>query len=358
MHHFFLSLRCPQILAIVFLVAWQSLSSCALRAQEANTQEPVQATTEQLEFFERDVRPLLVAHCYECHSGKASKLQAGLRLDSRVAILKGGDSGPALNVSNPDESSIIQAVRYDGFEMPPKGKLPAKEIEILTKWVAMGAPWPTEKSIEHGLDRETFDWQKRKEGHWVWQTIQNPTRPAVIDSNWPRTDADFFILCSLEKTGLKPAVPADKFALVRRLYLDILGLPPTPEQVEQFVSNANSMAVEQLVDQLLTSPHFGERWGRHWLDLVRYAESRGHEFDNDAPYAYQYRDYVIRASMQTYLTISSCANTLLVICLSHLVSILQRVSTNRYWGQAFGTSASGCTHLSISEKTSPIGSTT
>ena len=283
-----------------FSVAWPLLICLAiyssLRAQqEAVASGTSQATSEQLEFFEKEVRPLLVEHCYECHSGKSKKLQAGLRVDSRNAMLKGGDSGPALIASKPEESSLIQAVRYDGFEMPPKGKLPSKEIEVLTKWVAMGAPWPTEQPSADGPDREAFDWQKRKAEHWVWQSIQNPTRPTVVSVDWPQSDIDFFILSSLEKAGLKPTVQADKYALVRRLYLDIIGLPPTPEQVQQFVSNDTSTGTEQLVDHLLASPHFGERWGRHWLDLVRFAESRGHEFDNDAPYAYQYRDYVIRA---------------------------------------------------------------
>lgn len=283
-----------------FSIVWALLLGLAicssLRAQEdAAAQGTSQATSEQLEFFEKEVRPLLVEHCYECHSGKSKKLQAGLRVDSRNALLKGGDSGPALIASKPEESSIMQAVRYEGFEMPPKGKLPAREIEVLTKWVAMGAPWPAEQPSADGPDREAFDWQKRKAEHWVWQSVQNPTRPTVASLDWPQSDIDFFILSSLEKAGLKPTVQADKYALVRRLYLDIIGLPPTPEQVQQFVSNDTSTGIEQLVDQLLASPHFGERWGRHWLDLVRFAESRGHEFDNDAPYAYQYRDYVIRA---------------------------------------------------------------
>ncbi|MCY2982776.1 MAG: PSD1 and planctomycete cytochrome C domain-containing protein [Planctomycetota bacterium] len=303
MHNSFSHLRYRHLLPATFLAAWLlmicsvlfSVHCAAVSGQEEASQGQSQATSEQLEFFEKEVRPLLVEHCYECHSGKSKKLQAGLRVDSRKAMLKGGDSGPALIASNPDESSIIQAVRYDGFEMPPKGKLPANEIDILTKWVAMGAPWPAEQPSDGGADRESFDWQKRKEGHWVWQSIQNPTRPTIAETDWPKSDIDFFILSSLEKAGLKPTLQADKYALVRRLYLDIIGLPPTPEQVQQFVSNTNIIGTEQLVDQLLASPHFGERWGRHWLDLVRFAESRGHEFDNDAPYAYQYRDYVIRA---------------------------------------------------------------
>jgi hypothetical protein len=267
----------------------------AVYGQQDKPDAPPGPTVEQLEFFEREIRPLLVSHCYECHSGNSSRLKAGLLLDSRQAMLKGGDSGPALVGANPDESLLIQAVRYETFEMPPKGKLQTNEIELLTKWVAMGAPWPEEMESSGGPTREIFDLQKRKANHWAWQPITSPPRPIVNRLDWSTSAVDDFILAGLEKAGLKPAGPADKFALVRRLYLDLVGLPPSPDQVHDYLSNAAEQATEQLVDQLLKSPQFGERWGRHWLDLVRFAESRGHEFDNDAPYAYQYRDYVIRA---------------------------------------------------------------
>lgn len=257
--------------------------------------EPTKSSVEQLAFFEKEIRPLLVEHCFECHSRKAGRLKAELLLDSRQGMLKGGDSGPAIVASNPDESLLIQAVRYDAFEMPPKGKLPPKDIDALTKWVAMGAPWSAEFASSEESTRDVFDLLDRKEKHWAWQPIQTPPRPPVVDQDWPRSAIDYFILSGLEGAGMRPAYQADKASLVRRLYFDLIGLPPSPEQVQNYLADKSEDATKQLVDQLLESPHFGERWGRHWLDLVRYAESRGHEFDNDAPYAYQYRDYVIRA---------------------------------------------------------------
>jgi len=275
------------VLFVVVSVSWTY-------GQQDKFDAPPKPTAEQLEFFEREIRPLLIEHCYECHSSKSSRLKAGLLLDSRQGMLKGGDSGPAIIQFNPDESLLIQAVRYETFEMPPKGKLQTKDIDLLTKWVATGAHWPEEKESSAGPARAVFDWQKRKASHWAWQPITTPPLPLVTKSDWPKSAIDDFILAGLEKSGLKPAGPADKYTLIRRLYFDLVGLPPSPDQVQDFVNNETTQATEQLVDQLLRSPQFGERWGRHWLDLVRFAESRGHEFDNDAPYAYQYRDYVIR----------------------------------------------------------------
>lgn len=279
----------------IFLVARLLLDCLSAYCQEEQLGSQPPPNVGQLEFFEREIRPLLAEHCYECHSAKASRLKAGLYLDSRPGMLKGGDSGPALVESKIDESLIIQAVRYETFEMPPKGKLPVKDIETLTKWVAMGAPWPKDVEPADGPLRDVFDLQKRKANHWAWQPIQNPQPPLVVDQGWLSSPIDNFILSGLEGAGMKPTTKADKTTLVRRLCFDLIGLPPTPEQVQNYVGNTSERATEQLVDQLLESPHFGERWGRHWLDLVRFAESRGHEFDNDAPYAYQYRDYVIRA---------------------------------------------------------------
>ncbi|HBJ39072.1 MAG TPA: hypothetical protein DDZ51_30870, partial [Planctomycetaceae bacterium] len=260
----------------------------------------VPATPDQIEFFEREVRPLLVEHCYSCHSGSSEKLQASLRVDSREALLSGGDSGPAIMPGDTDGSIFIEAVRYESYEMPPKGKLADNAIKTFEKWVEMGAPWPAgDTPLESGAVPE-FDLPKRKSEHWAWQPNQSPALPAIEAKAWPRASLDHFILAKLEANGLKPAGDADRAALVRRLYFDLIGLPPTPEQVAKVVGDdsqpSNSQgAIERLVDELLDSPHFGERWGRHWLDLVRYAESRGHEFDNDAPNAFQYRDYVIRA---------------------------------------------------------------
>ena len=254
-----------------------------------------QPTAEQLQFFETKVRPLLSEHCYACHSGEAGKLQAGLFVDSRSGLLRGGDSGPAIVPGDPQASLLIQAVHYEAYEMPPKGKLSDAEIEMLERWVAMGAPWPPEEVARNQDGVPAFDWLQRKAEHWVWQPVSNPPLPEVKASHWPSDDLDHFILAKLEAEGLSPAADADRATLLRRLYFDLIGLPPTPQQVEDFLTDDSVDATQRLVDSLLASPHFGERWGRHWLDLVRYAESRGHEFDNDAAYAWQYRDYIIRA---------------------------------------------------------------
>lgn len=260
------------------------------------------ATQEQnFEFFEKQVRPILAARCYECHSGRLEKPKGGLRLDMRQAAFKGGDTGPAIVPGKPQESLLVDAIRYDGlYQMPPKSKLPAEEIAILTRWVEMGAPWPDaettpkDASNDGSGQSEGFDLARRRAEHWCWQPIRGTPPPTVEQALWPRQPLDAFILKGLEEAGLTPAPRAEAATLVRRLFYDLVGLPPTPEEVQAFAADAAPDAVERLVDRLLASPQFGERWGRHWLDLVRYAESRGHEFDYDIPNAFEYRDYVIR----------------------------------------------------------------
>ena len=250
------------------------------------------------EFFETKVRPVLVEHCYRCHSAQAKKLRGGLRLDSREGMLAGGDSGPALVPGQPDKSRLVEAVAYKNVElqMPPRGKLPDAAIADLTTWVKIGAPWPKQaSSAQASIAKSAFDLNERKRTHWAWQPIRPQTPPRVRDENWPRDPLDRFILAKLDDKQLSPAKPAEKRTLLRRLYFDVVGLPPSPEEIEVFLQDTSPAAVEKVVDRLLNSPHFGERWGRHWLDLVRYAETRGHEFDYAIPNAYQYRDYVIRA---------------------------------------------------------------
>ena len=270
----------------ILLFAIVNIAFCAAnQAQE----------TKHLEFFEKEIRPLLAKNCYQCHSHGAKRIEAKLLLDSREAHLRGGDSGAAIVPGNADASLLIEAVRYDSHEMPPKGKLPNQDIEALVRWINMGAPWPKEPAPAIQIDREEFNIEKRKSDFWVWQPITSPSSPNVQNETWPRNTIDRFILARLEDAQLKPSRDADRTALLRRLYFDLIGLPPTPHEVEAFVTNYNVKSVEQVVDSLLQSPHFGERWGRHWLDQVRYAESRGHEGDHDAVNAFQYRDYVIRA---------------------------------------------------------------
>lgn len=261
-------------------------------AQELIDESP---TAQQLEFFETEVRPLLAEHCYECHSARAKKLQADLRVDSRKRLLAGGESGPAIVPGEVEASSLIEAVRYESYEMPPKGKLPDEDIQTLERWVRMGAPWPAEKEIADEEPSAIFDLERRKAEHWAWQPIRSPIAPKVHDKSWPLQELDHFILNRLEQAGWNPSEDADRGSLLRRVYFDLTGLPPTPGQIEEFLHDERLDAFERLVDQVLESPHFGERWGRHWLDLVRYAESRGHEYDNDTPNAFQFRDYIIRA---------------------------------------------------------------
>jgi cytochrome c553 len=246
------------------------------------------ADDEGAEFFEKQVRPILVERCYECHSGKSEKIKGGLRLDSRAAAIKGGDTGQAVVPGKVQESLLIDAINYgELYQMPPKSKLPAQEIAVLTKWVERGAPWSEDSAAASKAAAGDFDLAKRKAEHWCWQPIKDVPPPSVRNEAWVKQPLDRFILAKLEERGLSPAPQADPRTLLRRAYFDLLGLPPGEAEVEE--------TYEALIDQLLASPHFGERWGRHWLDLVRYAESRGHEFDYDIPNAYEYRDYVIRA---------------------------------------------------------------
>ena len=262
---------------------------------------PVQAapTTEQLHFFEAKVRPLLVERCYGCHSVQAEKLKAGLLLDHGSSILKGGDSGAALKPGDPGQSLIIQAVEYadPDFQMPPKKKLGDGEIGILRKWVEMGAPWPDEDvpKAEKKLGPKEFDLAARREEHWCWQPVKRLPVPAVKEKDWSSDPIDLHVLSMLEAKGMDPSEQTGKHSLLRRAYFDLIGLPPTPEQVAAFVGDDTPGAFARVIDQLLGSPHFGERWGRHWMDLVRYAESCGHEFDYPIPFATEYRDYLIRA---------------------------------------------------------------
>ena len=247
-------------------------------------------------FFENKVRPVLAEHCYGCHG--PDKQKADLRLDHISYILKGGGMGPAIMAGDANASKLIEAIRYENvdFEMPPKGKLPEEAVRTLEEWVNMGAPWP-EEAIPEGkkTEKELFNLAERKEQHWAWQPVQATTPPKVKDKTWAETPIDQFILAKLEDAGLSPAEEADRSILIRRVYFDIIGLPPSHEEIQAFVNDTDPKAYEKMVDRLLASPGFGERWARHWLDLVRYAETYGHEGDYAVRHAWRYRDYVIRA---------------------------------------------------------------
>ncbi len=249
-----------------------------------------------LEYFEKKVRPVLAEHCFKCHSVREKKSRGGLLLDSRDALLRGGDNGAVVVPGHPAKSRLVEAIGYQNVDlrMPPRGKLPEGAVADLTAWVKMGAPWPREEGPRAAVKTD-FDLQRRKREHWAWRPVRPRPAPAVLDSAWPRCPPDRFLLARLEEKGLRPAPAADRRTLLRRVSFDLIGLPPTLEEVAAFVADASPDAYEKVVDRLLASPHFGERWGRHWLDLVRYAETRGHEFDPPIPNAHHYRDYVVRA---------------------------------------------------------------
>jgi cytochrome c553/mono/diheme cytochrome c family protein len=248
------------------------------------------------EFFEKRIRPVLVEHCFRCHADAKKAPKGGLRLDSRDSLLKGGDNGPAIVAGQPDKSRLIEAVRYQNpdLQMPPKGKLSDREIADLVAWVKAGAVWP-DGGTKANVETAAFDLAKRKREHWAWQPVAAHTPPAVRDATWPSGPIDRFLLAKLEERSLRPAAPADRRTWIRRVTFDLIGLPPTPAEIAAFLADKSADANRKVVERLLASPHFGERWGRHWLDVVRYAETRGHEFDAQIPNAYQYRDYVIRA---------------------------------------------------------------
>jgi cytochrome c553 len=259
---------------------------------------PVHAADAGTEFFESKVRPLLIKRCYECHSAE-TKQKGGLVLDQRAGWEAGGDSGPALVPGDVEKSLLIEAVRHldKDLAMPPKEKLSDSEIATLEQWVTMGAPDPRNGAVtttKKGIDLD----EGRK--HWAFQPISKPSVPTVNDAKWPVTDIDRFVLARLGKEKLHPVGDADARTLIRRASLDLLGLPPSPDEVEAFVeemnrSNGAGKSYEQLIERLLSSSHFGERWGRHWLDVARYAESTGVNWNIPYPVAWRYRDYVIAA---------------------------------------------------------------
>ncbi len=257
---------------------------------------PAQGADSGLEHFEKKIRPLLVEKCYSCHSTKASSVFAGLHLDSHAGLLKGGDSGPAVVPGNSKDSLLLQAVRGEAkVPMPPMGRLHKEQIRDLQDWVEAGAPWPEEMAESAPDPTEVFDLAKRRQAHWAWQPVNVGTAPVVKNTQWAQTPIDSFLLAALEKKGLEPAHFADRYTLLRRLTYDLTGLPSTLTEISSFVGDKSTLALETVVDRLLASPHFGERWARHWMDLMRYTESHGSEGDPDLPEAWRYRDYLIRA---------------------------------------------------------------
>ncbi len=249
-----------------------------------------------IEFFEKKIRPVLADQCYKCHASTSDKVKGGLLLDTRAATLKGGDTGPSIVPGDPEKSLLIKAIRYtdEELKMPPKDKkLSAEQIADFEAWVKMGAPDPRTNAAAAVTSLVTD--QARK--HWAYQPVRPPVVPAVKNTKWAQTTVDRFVLAKLESKSLRPSPRADQRTLIRRASYDLIGLPPTPEEVEAFLADRTPDAFAKVVDRLLASPHYGERWGRHWLDVARYADTKGYVFEEERRYAfsYTYRDYVIRA---------------------------------------------------------------
>ncbi len=288
----------PAISPRSFVLFWTLLFSTARTGFAALAPDPMAPPTpDQLAFFEKNIRPVLVDKCYKCHSAQSDKVKGGLLLDTREGIRAGGDSGHAVVPGDIKESLLVKAMHWQDkdLRMPPEkdgGKLPDSVVADFEKWISMGAPDPRDgeaKVVKKVLDP--------KEGKtlWAFQMPKPAPVPAVKDAAWPRTDVDRFLLAAQEAQGLHPVADADRQALVRRVYFDLIGLPPTPAQAEAFVQDHSPEALSRLVDALLASPQFGERWGRHWLDVARYAESSGKERNYTYPEAWRYRDWVIGA---------------------------------------------------------------
>ncbi len=254
-------------------------------------------TEEGLRFFELKIRPVLVQHCYSCHSVEARDgekiIGAGLFLDTAAGTLVGGENGPALVKGKSAESRLIKALKYDGIEMPPKGKLSDEIIADFVKWIDLGAPDPREGAAPLKPKREINIDEGRK--WWSFLPLQSVTPPAVPEGSRIQSPIDNFIIAAQVQQKLKANGAASKEKLIRRAYFDLIGLPPTPEQTAAFVNDSTPQAFEKVIDELLASQHYGEKWARHWLDVARFAESGGYEFDGFRPGAYHYRDWVIRS---------------------------------------------------------------
>lgn len=260
------------------------------------------AQDSQEEFFEKKIRPVLAEKCFKCHSAEAEKLKGSLQLDHLQHLLEGGDTGPAIVPGKVDESLLIESILYgnEDLQMPPKEQLSDEIVNDFKTWIASGAYWPEEKVPVRGEkdDSGKFDLQKRFQEHWSWRPVEKPELPSIEKTDWPGNPIDHFILSQIEKAGLAPADEAEKETWLRRVNFDLIGLPPTPEEIEQFRKDESIDAHAKVIDRLLASPHFGEKWARHWMDLVRYADTYGHEFDYPIPHAHEYRDYLIRAYNQ------------------------------------------------------------
>ena len=290
--------NCTFLTWLCTFLAWYFVNLLCMGSVYAND-------AQQLEFFETKVRPILVNHCYECHSGITEKIGAGLRLDSEAALLQGGDSGSVIVPGNPNESLLIQSVRYDGNEMPPQQKLDAASIAALEQWVTWGAPWPKEASKSPLTANQGYDWPELQK-HWAWRPVTNSRPPTVNGKSQIKNPIDQFVVARLHDHSLKQPRSAPTGTLVRRSFIDLLGVPPSQDELSRWVTaitphpgsdpQQRDFQFSQMIDELLERPEYGERWGRHWLDVARYSDTGGWTQDNRPhPYAWRYRDWVVSA---------------------------------------------------------------
>ncbi len=272
-------------------------SLASLAAMSVLAAGPTAAADDErgLEFFEKKIRPLLVENCHTCHSAETNS-RGGLRVDDRNGLVTGGEHGPAIVPGKPAESRLLRAVSYtdEDLKMPPKKQLSAEQVADLEKWIAEGAPWPAAE-LPADIGQSNPEYERLRKEHWAWQPVRDAAPPAVRDAAWPRDEVDAFLLARLEENNLRPVGDASRLALVRRVTFDLTGLPPTTAEIDGFLADTSIDAFEKVVDRLLASPAFGERWGRHWLDVARYGESTGSSRNLPYPHAWRYRDWVIAA---------------------------------------------------------------
>lgn len=283
-------MRLSRLLSLGLALISSSASSFA--------ETPTNFEPAKLEFFEKKIRPLLVDNCFTCHSANTNS-KGGLRVDDRNGLLHGGGRGAAIVPGKPDDSLLLSAVSYadEDLKMPPEKQLAAEQVADLRKWIDEGAAWPPVE-VPSDLGQSNAQYESLRKEHWAWQPLARTRVPVVRDAAWPRAELDSFVLARLEAEGLMPVGDADRATLIRRVTYDLTGLPPTPAEIDTFLADTSPEPLATVVDRLLASPAFGERWGRHWLDVARYGESTGSSRNIPYPHAWRYRDYVINAFNQ------------------------------------------------------------
>jgi hypothetical protein len=288
-------LRCATIgLATIGLATILCLTNVSTAQEELADKLPAQ-TDEGIAFYNEKIKPILAEHCAGCHVDDPGSLEGGIGLTGRISLLRGGHSGPAVDLKSPEKSLLLLAVKYEVIKMPPDEQLPQEQVEDIKRWIEMGIPWSPDEDVDHGPAEKATMVDDKAKNWWAFQPVERPEIPQSDQDKWSKGEIDRFLIAKLNEARLSPAPPADRRTLIRRATYDLIGLPPTPAEIEDFISDESPDAYEKLIERLLASSHYGEKWGRHWLDLVRYAESNSFERDGTKPFVWRYRDYVIRS---------------------------------------------------------------